>query len=90
MHFEYDIVKSERNKADPTRGKDFEEAKALWTIEAPVVIPHNVNSGETVWMRAAIYEGRVWAAMYVEREKSTRILSFRRLNARERREYGFE
>lgn len=90
MRFEYDKAKSERNKGDPTRGKDFEEAQVLWSVEAPVVIPHKVNSGETVWMRAAIYEGRAWAAMYVERGKVTRILSFRRLNARERREYGFE
>ncbi len=90
MRFEYDKKKSERNKADPARGKDFEEAKALWTVEAPVIVPHNVNSGETVWMRAAIYDGKVWAVMYVARRKAIRILSFRRLNARERREYGFE
>ncbi len=90
MRFEYDKRKSERNKADSARGKDFEEAKALWSIEAPVIIPLNVNSGETVWMRAAVYDGKVWAVMYVERKKVIRILSFRRLNARERREYGFE
>ena len=90
MRFEYDKAQSDRNKADPTRGKDFEEAKALWAFVAPVAVPHNVNSGETVWMRASVYDGKVWAAMYVERGKFTRILSFRRLNARERREYGFE
>jgi uncharacterized DUF497 family protein len=90
MRFEYDKKKSERNKADPARRKDFEEAKVLWSVDASVIIPYNVNSGETVWMRAAVYNGKVWAVMYVERKKVIRILSFRRLNVRERREYGFE
>jgi uncharacterized DUF497 family protein len=71
MRFEYDKAKSERNKADPTRGKGFDEAEALWSADDPVVVPHNVNSGETAWMRAALYEGKVWAVMYVERRDAS-------------------
>lgn len=89
MKFEWDPEKSARNKADPARGKGFGEASALWTVDARA-IPHNLNSGETVWLRAAHFDGAVWGAMYVVRGDMIRILSFRKLNKRERKKYGVE
>lgn len=88
MPFEYDPQKSASNKAK--HGKDFEEAKAMWSFPGGSAVPHNVNAGETVYLLAAVFEGKAWGVMYVERGGATRILSFRRLNDRERKLYGFE
>jgi len=88
MKFVFDLKKSEKNRADPARGKDFAEAQALWSIDC-LTVSKNLNSGEVVEMRAGIYQGQIWAAMYVTRGNEIRILSFRRLNVRERRKYGF-
>jgi hypothetical protein len=56
MKFTFDPQKSARNRADPSRKKDFTEAKQMWTIDCLTVVK-NLNSGEMVEMRAGIYEG---------------------------------
>lgn len=90
--FEWDEAKSVRNKSDPERLMGFNEAAKLWDVDG-VEAKLNVNSGEQVYLRAGEINGRVWGAMYVIRTRSDgstviRILSFRRLNERERSKYG--
>lgn len=87
VHFDFDAGKCAANLVK--HGKDFEEAKLMWTLVGADATPHNVNSGETVYLLAAVYEEKVWGVMYVERGDKIRILSFRRLNDRERKIYGF-
>lgn len=91
-NFEWDEVKSTRNLLDPERRRGFEDAAKLWDADG-VEAQLNVNSGEQVYLRAGYLNGQVWGAMFVVRasisgDRVIRILSFRRLNDRERKKYG--
>jgi len=92
LAFEWDDAKSEKNKLDRGRGRGFDEALQLWTTDGPDAAL-NINSGEQVYLRVGFIAGKVWGAMYVIREAVTvskviRIVSFRRLNDRERKKYA--
>jgi len=89
MKFVWDEAKSKQNKEDPDRLKGFDEAVVLWAGEY-MKHPVNVNGFEQVYLLSGEIEGKVWGAFIVERGSVTRIISFRRLNKRERIKYGWE
>ena len=89
MKFDWDEEKSQCNKEDPDRQKSFAEAVVLWTGEYRKH-PVNVNSLEQVYIISGEIDGKIRGAFVVERGDETRIISFRRLNKRERVRYGWE
>jgi uncharacterized DUF497 family protein len=86
MPFEFDPVKSERNKAK--HGIDFIEAQALWDD------PHRVEvaARSTTESRSAVIghiQDRLWVAFVTYRhdEETIRLISVRRARPDERRHY---
>lgn len=84
MKFEYDLKKSQSNKAK--HDMDFEEAKELWAdpdrLEAPVMRP-----GEERFIVIGAMRGTYWAAIITYRENAVRLISVRRARSEERKHY---
>ena len=83
--FEYDPEKSVSNKKK--HDIDFEEAKGLWLDPDRLVIPAR-SDDEEIYALLASHQGKIWAAFYTLRDKTTRIISVRR--AREAEEAIYE
>jgi uncharacterized DUF497 family protein len=82
--FEYDPNKSAINKTK--HGIDFETAKDLWLDPNALIVPAK-NSGESRFARIAKLKGKIWCAVFVERQNKVRLISARRAHNKEEREY---
>ena len=80
MLFEYDPVKSARNRAK--HGIDFEQAKRLWDGKV-VTVPSRGEYGELRYVALGMIDGKHWTAVFTRRGERTRIISVRRSRAKE-------
>jgi hypothetical protein len=85
MEFEFDPKKSEGNLEK--HGLDFEQAKALWLDIKAVEVPARSET-EIRKMLIAKHGGKVWTAIFTEREGKVRIISVRRAREDEEALYG--
>ena len=87
MLFEYDPVKSARNRAK--HGIDFEQAKRLW--EDPRFVEVDVAEyGEVRYVALGVIDGKHWTAVFTRRGERIRIISVRRSRKKEVEVYGEE
>jgi uncharacterized DUF497 family protein len=84
MHFEFDAEKSKSNLTK--HGIDFEQAQTLWRDADGLAVPSKY-SGESRMLWIAAREGKLWTAIYTEREGKIRIISVRRAHENERNAY---
>ncbi len=84
MDFEYDPIKSEQNKNK--HGIDFEHAQRLWEdidrIETPA---KDLNERRNALV--ALYNGKLWTAIFTYRNDRVRLISVRRSRTEEQRLY---
>ena len=84
MKFEWDDQKSISNKEK--HGIDFDTAKNLWFDEKRVEIQIAFPSEERRVL-IAVFEGKMWTAIYTMRNDMIRLISVRRARTREVRLY---
>ena len=84
MEFEYDLAKSEINKAK--HGLDFEKAQALWNDPDCIGFPAK-SDNEDRFALIAMLKQKLWVAFYTPRENRIRIISVRRARINERKLY---
>jgi len=75
MRYEYDLAKSQGNKAK--HGIDFEEAKALWADDHLLEIPAHFHGEHRFAMIGRIHE-IMWTVVCTMRGENIRIISCRR------------
>lgn len=75
MSFEYDLHKSESNRAK--HGIDFDEAQHLWDDEFHLEIPAK-NLDEPRFLVIGKIKGKYWSAVITYRGENMRIISVRR------------
>jgi uncharacterized DUF497 family protein len=80
MRFEFDPAKSAANKAK--HGLDFHEAQALWSDPDALEVPAR-SEAEVRKLLIARREGKLWAAIFTERDERIRIISVRRARTNE-------
>ena len=80
MEYEFDEAKSAANQAK--HGLDFSEAQKLWQDVDAVEIPAKSNVEPRKMLLARI-EGKIWSAIFTERENKIRIISGRRARTSE-------
>ena len=80
MEFEFDPAKNKANLEK--HGIGFDEAKALWLDVDALERPAR-NEGEVRKMLVSKYGGKLWAAIFTEREDKVRIISVRRAHKKE-------
>ena len=84
MVFEFDPKKSQANLLK--HGIDFEQAQTLWRDPAGLDVPaQHPRESRRLWIAAR--EGKLWTAIYTEREGNKRIISVRRSRENERNAY---
>jgi uncharacterized DUF497 family protein len=84
MVFEFDPQKSRANLLK--HGIDFEQAQTLWRDPAGLEVPSKfLRESRKLWIAAR--EGKLWTAIYTEREGKIRIISVRRSRENERNAY---
>jgi uncharacterized DUF497 family protein len=84
MHFEFDPAKSQANRAK--HGIDFEQAQTLWRDADGLEVPSQFP-GESRKLWIASREGKLWKAIFAERDGNFRIISVRRARENERNAY---
>ena len=84
MDFEYDSVKSQKNKEK--HGIDFEEAKELWEDPDGRGFPAK-SDDEIRYAILACYCRKLWMGFYTLRSGKIRIISVRRARKGERELY---
>lgn len=84
MEFEWDIVKSEKNRVK--HGIDFETAKNIWFDEYRIEIhaPHPVENRSILIGKL---NKKLWTAVYTLRGDNIRIVSVRRSRGKEKELY---
>ncbi len=82
--FEYDLAKSEANKAK--HGIDFAEAQQLWE-DGYRSINQTRSETEVRWLVTSQLFGRFWTAVYTWRGKVIRLISVRRAREMEIEHY---
>jgi uncharacterized DUF497 family protein len=85
MAFEWDELKRESNLAK--HGVDFRRMPALFDGDTVEIIDTRENYGETRIICFGEIEGRVYVVSYTWRGGNRRIISARKANGREQREY---
>ena len=80
MIYEFDEAKSAANRAK--HGLDFSEAQKLWQDVDAVELPAH-SEAEPRKMLVARLKGKVWSAIFTEREDRIRIISVRRARTSE-------
>lgn len=80
MEFEFDPKKSEANLEK--HGLNFDQAKALWLDVNAVEVPAK-SEAEIRKMLIAKHDGKIWAAVFTEREDKVRLISVRRAHKNE-------
>jgi len=86
MQFEFDNLKSERNKEK--HGIDFIEAQHLW--DRDVRMAPTISVKESRWAVTGTIDGICWTAIVTFRGENIRIISVRRARRNEREKYGQE
>ena len=82
MRFEFDPIKSARNKAK--HGIDFVEAQAFWQDDGLAESMSKVNlAGEARFLAIGRIDGKHWTAICTFRGMSVRIISVRRARQEE-------
>jgi uncharacterized DUF497 family protein len=84
MDFEYDPVKSQRNKEK--HGIDFEEAQELWFDPDGKGFPAR-SDDEIRYAILAKYKRKLWMGFYTMRTGKIRLISVRRARKGERELY---
>ena len=85
MDFEFDSIKSGRNKQK--HGIDFVEAQQLWADEDRLEIPA-ITEGEPRYILLAEYREGIWAAIFTYRGTWIRLISVRRARSEEKELYS--
>jgi uncharacterized protein len=88
MEFEWDEAKRRANLAKP--GVDFANADAFDWDSAVVYPDLRHDYGEERFIAFAEFHHRVHVVIYAKRDKRTRLIGFRKANAREVRRYEKE
>jgi len=84
--FEWDPAKAKTNLAK--HGVDFEVAKEVFLDRAAILQPDDSNPDEQRWSIIGLAGGRVLFVVVTERDNDvTRIISARKANKREERDY---
>jgi uncharacterized DUF497 family protein len=84
MVFEFDPKKSQANLLK--HGIDFEQAQTLWRDPAGLYVPSKYpQERRKLWIAAR--EGKLWTAIYTERQGKIRIIRGRRSRENERNAY---
>ena len=83
--YEWDEEKSQRNLA--RHGLSFEDAEKVFSGPCVTFEDDRFDYGETRLITLGVLEGRVVVMVHTPREESTRIISMRKANARERKIY---
>lgn len=84
MRFEYDPRKSAANRLK--HGIDFEDAQRLWDDEAVIYAPAR-SEDEPRFIAIGAIDGKLWTAIWAERDRAVRIISVRRAREGEARYY---
>jgi uncharacterized DUF497 family protein len=84
MRFEFDEAKSNANLAK--HGIDFGMAQDLWRDVEGLLVPSRYSS-EPRKLLVAEREGKLWTAIFTERDDAIRIISVRRARDNERTAY---
>ena len=84
MQFEFDEVKSKKNKKK--HGIDFIEAQQLWEDPDSIGFPAKSDDEKRFALIARIGT-KIWAAFYTLRDSRTRIISVRRARVGEKKLY---
>ncbi|MCP4166107.1 MAG: BrnT family toxin [Chloroflexi bacterium] len=84
MDFEYDPIKSEQNKNK--HGIDFEHAQRLWEDIDRIETPAK-DLNERRYALVALYNGKLWTAIFTCRNDRVRLISVRRSRTEEQRLY---
>lgn len=82
--FIYDVAKSEANRTK--HGIDFDRAQIIWMDPNRLAFPARSDI-EPRWVVVGKIEGRLWAAVFTQRETAIRIISVRRARPSEERDY---
>ena len=84
MPYEWDEQKRRENR--DKHGLDFAEVEVSFQWETAVMTP-SPRGGEMRWRAVGRMRGRLYTLIYTERNGSTRIISLRRANRQEEKEY---
>jgi uncharacterized DUF497 family protein len=84
MEYEFDEIKSAANKAK--HGLDFSEAQKLWQDVDAVEIPAKSDVEQRKMLIARI-GGKIWSAIFTERDNKIQIISVRRTRTNEEAMY---
>ncbi len=84
MDFGYDPIKSEQNKNK--HGIDFEHAQRLWEDIDRIETPAK-DLNERRHALVALYNGKLWTAIFTYRNDRVRLISVRRSRTKEQRLY---
>jgi len=85
VKFEYDENKSQINKQK--HGIDFVEAQNLWQDEDALIVPANIVDGEVRYALISKILTKCFAAIFIIRDDTYRIISVRRCRKNEERSY---
>ena len=85
MEIEWDEAKRRHNL--DKHGVDFAHALEFAWEDALVIVDDRFAYGEERRIALGLFRGRVHVVVHTVRENVTRMISFRRANARERRTY---
>jgi len=83
--FEYDPNKSASNKEK--HGIDFEEAQEIWKDPDRRIKFNREEDSEVRYSATGDAKGRIYKAIYTDREERVRLISVRRANRNERLDY---
>jgi len=85
MDITYDPSKNAKNIAD--RGLSFERAEDFDFESALIAIDERREYGETRYVAAGYLDGRLHVLCFVETDTGIRVISFRKANSREVKNY---
>ncbi|MEM9050281.1 MAG: BrnT family toxin [Pseudomonadota bacterium] len=86
MNFEWDTDKASDNQQ--RHGVAFDAAKEFDFKSALTVKDTRYDYGETRWRSLGMVGARLHVIVYTLREGTIRVISLRKANAREQKEYG--
>lgn len=85
MKFEWDERKNEKNIKK--HGISFQKASRLFLLESAVHVPAKIIGDEYRFALIADDNGKLWTVIYVNRGENYRIISARRANGKEEKQY---
>jgi uncharacterized protein len=86
MKFEFDPAKDEANRFK--HGLPLAFGKRVWEAEDRLILPSfRVEDGEARYKAVGLVDGKLYTLIHVWRADVVRMISVRRSNARERRDY---